>query len=84
MLGKKALNIKYINIIDPTFSKNNLGISISKLNSSRVKKGIKLQNDKLTQMYKMDSDSLMHNLLEVFKYSFEINGIHPTVSSLTH
>lgn len=35
--NKKSFNTKYMNIIDPTFSKNNLGKSISKLNSSRIK-----------------------------------------------
>jgi len=35
--GKKSINTKFINIIDPTFTKNNLGKSISKLNSSRIK-----------------------------------------------
>jgi hypothetical protein len=46
--NKKSLNLKFINIVDPTFSKNNLGKSISKLNSSRIKQGLKLHLKKLT------------------------------------
>lgn len=34
--NKKSLNLKYINIVDPTFTKNNLGKSISKLNAQRI------------------------------------------------
>lgn len=29
MASKKSMNLKFINIVDPTFSKNNLGKSIS-------------------------------------------------------
>ena len=36
------MNLKFINIVDPTFSKNNLGKSVSKLNSSRIKQGLKV------------------------------------------
>lgn len=39
---KKSVNLKFINLIDPTFSKNNLGKSISKINSSRIKHGLRL------------------------------------------
>jgi hypothetical protein len=41
MANKKSMNLKFINIVDPTFSKNNLGKSISKLNYSRIKRGLK-------------------------------------------
>ena len=34
---KKSMNLKHINIIDPCFSKNNLGKSISIFNSFRLK-----------------------------------------------
>jgi len=37
LTAKKSFNTKFINIVDPTFTKNNLGKSISKLNSSRIK-----------------------------------------------
>jgi hypothetical protein len=43
LVSKKTFNQKIINIIDPTFSKNNLGKSISKLNSGRFKQALKLQ-----------------------------------------
>ena len=36
LAGKRSMNMKYINIADPTFSKNNLGKSISRMNSSRI------------------------------------------------
>lgn len=39
-VSKKSLNLKLINIVDPTFSKNNLGKSISKLNSVRLKQAL--------------------------------------------
>lgn len=39
---KKAMNIKYINIVDPCFSRNNLGKSISLFNSHRLKMAMKL------------------------------------------
>ncbi len=40
--AKKSVNLKFINIIDPTFSKNNLGKSISKINATRIKNGLRL------------------------------------------
>ena len=39
---KKALNLKFINIVDPTFTKNNLGKSISKMNATRLKHALSL------------------------------------------
>ena len=33
---KKSMPLKWINVVDPTFSKNNLGKSISRLNASRI------------------------------------------------
>ena len=38
---KKVIHLKYLNIVDPTFSKNNLGKSVSKFNASRIKMGLK-------------------------------------------
>ena len=51
MANKKSMNLKYINIVDPTFSKNNLGKSISELNASRIKQGVKLQMRKVSKVY---------------------------------
>jgi hypothetical protein len=50
--NKKSMNLKFINIVDPTFPKNNLGKSISRLNSSRIKCGLKIQQKKLAHLYK--------------------------------
>jgi hypothetical protein len=41
---KKSMNLKYINIVDPCFSKNNLGKSISLFNSYRLKEAFNLQH----------------------------------------
>jgi hypothetical protein len=51
MANKKSMNLKYINVVDPTFSKNNLGKSISELNASRIKQGVKLQMRKVSKIY---------------------------------
>ena len=48
---KKSMNLKFINIVDPTFSNNNLGKSISRLNSSRIKMGMKLHMKRLNKLY---------------------------------
>jgi hypothetical protein len=46
------MNLKYINIVDPCFSKNNLGKSISLFNFYRLREAIKMQNEKLNKIYK--------------------------------
>jgi hypothetical protein len=51
MANKKSMNLKFINIVDPTFSKNNLGKSVSKLNYSRIKLGLKQHTEKLLKLY---------------------------------
>ena len=47
---KKSMNLKYINIVDPCFSKNNLGKSISLFNSYRLKEAFKMQSEKLKKI----------------------------------
>lgn len=37
LINKKAINLKIINIIDPISSRNNLGKSVSLINSIRIK-----------------------------------------------
>ena len=39
---KKSMGLRFINIIDPCFSKNNLGKSISLFNSYRLKEAFKM------------------------------------------
>ena len=56
LLSKKSMNLKFINIVDPTFSKNNLGKSISKLNSSRIRLGLRYQMKRLENLYSEASD----------------------------
>eukprot|EP00351_Strombidinopsis_sp_SopsisLIS2011_P002098 CAMPEP_0116886644 /NCGR_PEP_ID=MMETSP0463-20121206/20585_1 /TAXON_ID=181622 /ORGANISM="Strombidinopsis sp, Strain SopsisLIS2011" /LENGTH=233 /DNA_ID=CAMNT_0004547453 /DNA_START=752 /DNA_END=1453 /DNA_ORIENTATION=- len=81
---KKAMNIKYINIVDPCFSRNNLGKSISLFNSHRMKMAMKLQHTKLTNIYDKANESngshLFEDLLSVFRYSFASSGAHPTMT----
>lgn len=48
---KRGMNLKYINIIDPCFSKNNLGKSISLFNSYRLKEAFKMQS---TRSHKLE------------------------------
>jgi hypothetical protein len=49
--NKKSMNLKFINIVDPTFSKNNLGKSVSKLNYTRIKCGLKAHLGKMRDLY---------------------------------
>jgi hypothetical protein len=42
---KKSMNLKFINIVDPCFSKNNLGKSISLFNSHRLKEAFSMQDE---------------------------------------
>ena len=46
------MNTKHINIVDPCFSKNNLGKSISLFNSYRLKEAFKMQSEKLIKIQK--------------------------------
>lgn len=41
---RKQFSFKFINLIDPCFSSNNLGKSISLFNSHRFKEALKLQH----------------------------------------
>lgn len=81
---KKALNQKFINIVDPCYSRNNLGKSISLFNSHRLKMAMKLQHTKLTNIYKKANETgsshLFEDLLGVFRYSFAASGAHPTMT----
>ena len=47
---KKSMNLKFINIVDPCFSKNNLGKSISLFNSYRLKEALKMQSESLAKV----------------------------------
>lgn len=84
---KKSMNMKQINIVDPTFSKNNLGKSISKLNASRVKHGLKLHLDRMNRIYerrnKYDAKQLFQDFLYMFRYTFETVGVHPCLALIT-
>ena len=46
------MNLRNINIVDPCFSKNNLGKSISVQNSYRLKEGFEMRNERFKQIYK--------------------------------
>ena len=45
------MNLKNINIVDPCFTKNNIGKSISQYNSYRFKESLKIQNLKISKTY---------------------------------
>jgi len=55
--------VKYINIVDPIHSLNNLGKSVSKLNSNRFSRAIKKGNEKLQKIYKLSPNSGVNQLL---------------------
>jgi hypothetical protein len=92
LANKRSMNLKFINIVDPTFSKNNLGKSISNLNSSRIKSGIKMQMRKMSKLYhqaksaeltkKTGRETLLRGLLQMFQVSFECVGAHPIMTLL--
>jgi phosphotransacetylase len=93
MANKKSMNLKHINIVDPTFSKNNLGKSISELNASRIKQGVKLQMKNVSKIYHQariaqmsqqqnGSEVLLKGLLNMFQVTFECIGAHPIMSLL--
>lgn len=85
MACKKSINTRFINIVDPTFTKNNLGKSISKLQYSRIKNGFKIQHRKIVQMYsncKSNGTHLFRELVAMFKMTFETNKVHPLLQPL--
>ena len=81
--------MKIINIIDPTYSKNNLGKSISRANVHRIVSTLAHNNKKVKGIYakvetmeKGEAASyLMQELLKMFKYTFESTSVHPCVSA---
>jgi hypothetical protein len=89
---KKSLNLKHINIVDPTFQKNNLGKSISKLNASRIKYGITLHERRLSSLYDQalkaemkagnGAELLLKGLLKMFQITFECTGASPVIALL--
>lgn len=90
MEGKKTLNLKFINIVDPTFPKNNLGKSISKLNASRIKMGLQRIAKRMGCLYEKavqaemkvgnGAEMLLRGLLQMFQLTFECIGAHPPMS----
>ena len=77
------MNLKFVNIVDPCFSKNNLGKSISYHNSFRLKEALKMQQEKLFKVYSkadLDEAYLSKKLFSFFKYSFECTGVLPSLT----
>ena len=80
------MNLKFINIVDPCFSKNNLGKSISAFNSHRVKESFCLQNQAFerimgkSQNKKDPKEYLIKEYCKMFKYTFECTGKMPPVN----
>lgn len=70
------MNLKTINIVDPCFSKNNLGKSISTFNSYRLKECLKYHAYKLRKAYKSPSPSrLFSKLCQQFRFTLETAGM---------
>lgn len=77
------MNQKYINIVDPCFSKNNLGKSISLFNSYRLRESFAYHHKKLEKLYSKAEaigesgdlqgmrSHLFMGLLSFFRYSLE-------------
>lgn len=92
LMAKKSMNLKFINIVDPTFQKNNLGKSISKINASRIKYGLMTQQRRLSQLYddafkaeikqSGGAELLLKGLLKMFQVTFECIGVSPVLSLL--
>lgn len=76
--------MKFINIIDPIFSKNNLGKSISKHNYFRLKRAFTYQMKKLDGIYakvqEQGPEYLFNSLLNIFKSTLECNSVLPILS----
>jgi len=87
---KKSMNLKYINIVDPSYSKNNLGKSISFFNSHRLKECMSMQDNHFQQLHskakkKLNSGKNPQKLLvkeycKMFKYALECTGKLPPVN----
>jgi hypothetical protein len=84
------MNLKHINIVDPCFSKNNLGKSISLFNSHRLKEAFSMQDDlfckiinKAKKKHKSGRDAvslLIKEHCKIFKYTLECTGMLPPVN----
>lgn len=86
---KLSMNLKNINIVDPCFSKNNLGKSISVYNSYRLKEAFEMRQKRLDKIYskarriamnKSNTEArsyLFDKLCNQFKFSMECTGMLP-------
>lgn len=85
------MNLKNINIVDPCFSTNNLGKSISIYNSYRMKEAFELSNKRLEKIYKKTKrlvgskgdeaarSYFFDKLCNQFKFSMECTGMLPPI-----
>lgn len=84
------MNPKLINIVDPCYSKNNLGRSVSVFNSCRLKEAIKMQDEGFKKIllraqskHTSGKDSrtyLIKEYCKIFKYTLECTGKMPPVN----
>jgi len=74
--------LKYIDIVDPTFPKNNLGKSISRINAYRFQEALALQGDRLDKLYSKNLGPSEHftALLKMFGSCFEVANIYPPLT----
>lgn len=87
---KKTMNPKLINIVDPCYSKNNLGRSISVFNSFRLKEAIKMQDEGFKKILqraetkhtagKDPTKYLIKEYCKIFKYTLECTGKLPPIN----
>jgi len=76
------LNLKFINILDPCLSSNNLGKSISLFNAHRLRESLKLQAARMQELRAGDVllDAYFERLVEVFKFTLEMCAVLPPLS----
>jgi|LauGreDrversion4_2_1035121.scaffolds.fasta_scaffold86242_1 hypothetical protein len=76
------LNLKFINILDPCLSSNNLGKSISLFNAHRLRESLKLQAARMQELRAGDvlQGAYFERLVEVFKFTLEMCAVLPPLS----
>lgn len=87
---KKRMNMKFVNIVDPCYTKNNLGKSISQSHFFRIKEAFKDQSRRMRKMTRIAKtklskgkdveEFLVVQYCKIFRYTLEITGKMPTVN----
>ena len=79
---RRAPQLKFINIVDPCLTSNNLGKSISLFNSHRLREALKLQNARMQSIMEASFTPQQYfaELVDIFKYTFEVCGVLPPIA----